>query len=226
MARLSRIAPLVLVGALLAATPGWTHNLPLMGVHGFLLGEPMVGAEPAPQPAYGLGALLVLATALLKRANGILGLLQRLRPATTTLLMALGMIWSVEVPWGSVLPLAHTNPAMTATRLPVTIVTGFLGAGKTTVLRHVLSQQNRRLAVLVNEFGDVGLDGAALADCGICDTESSDGERGSSAASPGPPVPHRGGVGQRLSLLHCAGGVFAGDAGIAGAAPESGRHRR
>ena len=60
---------------------------------------------------------------------------------------------------------------MTATKLPVTIVTGFLGAGKTTVLRHVLAQQNRRLAVLVNEFGDVGLDGAALTDCGICDAE-------------------------------------------------------
>ena len=56
-------------------------------------------------------------------------------------------------------------------KLPVTIVTGFLGAGKTTVLRHVLTQQKRRLAVLVNEFGDVGLDGAALADCGICDAK-------------------------------------------------------
>lgn len=61
---------------------------------------------------------------------------------------------------------------MTTTKLPVTIVTGFLGTGKTTVLRHVLSQQKRRLAVLVNEFGDVGLDGAALADCGVCGPES------------------------------------------------------
>ena len=57
---------------------------------------------------------------------------------------------------------------MTAAKLPVTIVTGFLGAGKTTLLRHVLTRQKRRLAVLVNEFGDVGLDGAALADCGVC----------------------------------------------------------
>ena len=67
-------------------------------------------------------------------------------------------------------------------KLPVTVVTGFLGAGKTTVLRHVLSRQGkRRLAVLVNEFGDVGLDGAALADCGVCDEESTgagpDGQR-------------------------------------------------
>jgi len=58
-------------------------------------------------------------------------------------------------------------------KLPVTIITGFLGAGKTTVLRHVLSQKTCRLGVLVNEFGDVGLDGAALANCGVCAAESS-----------------------------------------------------
>ncbi len=69
---------------------------------------------------------------------------------------------------------------MTATKLPVTIVTGFLGAGKTTVLRHVLTRQKRRLAVLVNEFGDVGLDGAALADCGVCGPEP--GDTGNSSA--------------------------------------------
>ena len=62
---------------------------------------------------------------------------------------------------------------MATTKLPVTIVTGFLGAGKTTVLRHVLTQQKRRLAVLVNEFGDVGLDGAALTDCAVCESASS-----------------------------------------------------
>ncbi|MXW40180.1 MAG: cobalamin biosynthesis protein CobW [Synechococcus sp. SB0668_bin_15] len=73
---------------------------------------------------------------------------------------------------------------MTGTKLPVTIVTGFLGAGKTTVLRHALTQQDRRLAVLVNEFGDVGLDGAALADCGICDAEPA-----STASRPGPQRP-------------------------------------
>lgn len=75
---------------------------------------------------------------------------------------------------------------MTTTKLPVTIVTGFLGAGKTTVLRHVLTQQKRRLAVLVNEFGDVGLDGAALADCGVCDVESGNV---SASSSPGPERP-------------------------------------
>ena len=71
---------------------------------------------------------------------------------------------------------------MTTSKLPVTIVTGFLGAGKTTVLRHVLTQQKRRLAVLVNEFGDVGLDGATLADCGVCGPESSTGTTSAPAA--------------------------------------------
>ena len=80
---------------------------------------------------------------------------------------------------------------MTATKLPVTIVTGFLGAGKTTVLRHILTQQKRRLAVLVNEFGDVGLDGAALADCGVCDAEPSDAEPTSTASNGSSPGPQR-----------------------------------
>jgi len=52
-------------------------------------------------------------------------------------------------------------------RIPCTIVTGFLGAGKTTLIRHVLSNaQGRRLAVIVNEFGDVGIDGEILKGCG------------------------------------------------------------
>jgi len=58
---------------------------------------------------------------------------------------------------------------MTATlaRIPCTIVTGFLGAGKTTLIRHVLQNVNgRRLAIIVNEFGDVGIDGEILKDCG------------------------------------------------------------
>jgi cobalamin biosynthesis protein CobW len=53
------------------------------------------------------------------------------------------------------------------TRVPCTIVTGFLGAGKTTLIRHVLANAGgRRLAVLVNEFGDVGIDGEILKGCG------------------------------------------------------------
>jgi cobalamin biosynthesis protein CobW len=53
------------------------------------------------------------------------------------------------------------------TRVPCTIITGFLGAGKTTLIRHVLGNaQGRRLAVIVNEFGDVGIDGEILKGCG------------------------------------------------------------
>jgi cobalamin biosynthesis protein CobW len=59
-------------------------------------------------------------------------------------------------------------------KLPTTIVTGFLGSGKTTLLRHMLTHADgRRLAVIVNEFGEVGVDGELLRQCGIgCDAES------------------------------------------------------
>ena len=53
-------------------------------------------------------------------------------------------------------------------KLPTTIVTGFLGSGKTTLLRHLLTHADgRRLAVIVNEFGEVGVDGELLRQCGI-----------------------------------------------------------
>ncbi|MFI5010985.1 MAG: cobalamin biosynthesis protein CobW [Hyphomicrobiales bacterium] len=53
-------------------------------------------------------------------------------------------------------------------KTPVTIVTGFLGAGKTTLIRHVLEHSDGRLlALIVNEFGDVGVDGEILRSCGI-----------------------------------------------------------
>lgn len=52
-------------------------------------------------------------------------------------------------------------------RIPATIVTGFLGAGKTTIIRHLLQNPGgRKIALIVNEFGDVGFDGQVLADCG------------------------------------------------------------
>ena len=55
----------------------------------------------------------------------------------------------------------------TLARVPCTIVTGFLGAGKTTLIRHVIANaQGRRLAVIVNEFGDIGIDGEILKGCG------------------------------------------------------------
>ena len=55
-------------------------------------------------------------------------------------------------------------------KLPVTVITGFLGAGKTTLIRHLMQNpQGKRLAVVVNEFGDVGVDGEILKSCAIPD---------------------------------------------------------
>jgi cobalamin biosynthesis protein CobW len=57
---------------------------------------------------------------------------------------------------------------MTSRKVPITIVTGFLGAGKTTLVRHTLENaEGRRLALIVNEFGDVGVDGTILRSCGV-----------------------------------------------------------
>jgi cobalamin biosynthesis protein CobW len=53
-------------------------------------------------------------------------------------------------------------------RTPCTVVTGFLGAGKTTMIRHILENAGgRRLALIVNEFGDIGIDGEILRGCGV-----------------------------------------------------------
>lgn len=53
-------------------------------------------------------------------------------------------------------------------RVPCTIITGFLGAGKTTLIRNLLEQTGgSRLAIVVNEFGDVGIDGEILRSCGV-----------------------------------------------------------
>jgi cobalamin biosynthesis protein CobW len=53
-----------------------------------------------------------------------------------------------------------------ATKIPVTIITGFLGSGKTTLIRHLIQNANgRRLAVIVNEFGEMGIDGELLKSC-------------------------------------------------------------
>ena len=57
--------------------------------------------------------------------------------------------------------------AQATPRIPCTIVTGFLGAGKTTLIRNILENPgNRRFAIVVNEFGDAGIDGDVLKSCG------------------------------------------------------------
>ncbi|WP_118137770.1 cobalamin biosynthesis protein CobW [Oceanicella sp. SM1341] len=52
-------------------------------------------------------------------------------------------------------------------KIPATVVTGFLGAGKTTLIRHMLTNANgKRIALIINEFGDLGVDGEILKGCG------------------------------------------------------------
>ena len=55
-----------------------------------------------------------------------------------------------------------------AQKIPATVITGFLGAGKTSIIRHLLENANgRRIALIINEFGDVGVDGEILKNCGV-----------------------------------------------------------
>ena len=59
-------------------------------------------------------------------------------------------------------------------KISATVITGFLGAGKTTLIRHLLAHANgRRIALIINEFGDVGVDGEIVKGCGetLCKEE-------------------------------------------------------
>ena len=56
---------------------------------------------------------------------------------------------------------------MRTERIPATVITGFLGSGKTTIIRHMLQNAGgRRIALIINEFGDLGVDGEVLRSCG------------------------------------------------------------
>jgi cobalamin biosynthesis protein CobW len=56
---------------------------------------------------------------------------------------------------------------MLSQKIPVTVITGFLGAGKTSLVRHLLENAGgRKLALVINEFGDIGVDAEILKGCG------------------------------------------------------------
>ncbi len=61
-----------------------------------------------------------------------------------------------------------------AQKIPATVITGFLGAGKTSMIRHLLAHSERRLALVINEFGDLGIDGEIIKGCGIEGCEDDD----------------------------------------------------
>ena len=56
-----------------------------------------------------------------------------------------------------------------ATQIPVTVLTGYLGSGKTTLLNRILTEMHgKRFAVIVNEFGEVGIDNDLIVDANGC----------------------------------------------------------
>ena len=60
-------------------------------------------------------------------------------------------------------------------KIPATVITGFLGAGKTSIIRHMIeNNNNKKLAFLINEFGDLGIDREVLLGCGMKDCQEED----------------------------------------------------
>lgn len=60
-------------------------------------------------------------------------------------------------------------------KIPATVITGFLGAGKTTLVRHILANANgKRIALIINEFGDMGVDREVINGCGFEDCDEDD----------------------------------------------------
>ena len=58
-----------------------------------------------------------------------------------------------------------SNPGKTEAQVPVTVLTGYLGAGKTTLLNRILTEQHgRKYAVIINEFGELGVDNDLVVD--------------------------------------------------------------
>lgn len=64
--------------------------------------------------------------------------------------------------------ISQTPKPLARAKIPATVITGFLGAGKTSLIRHAVSSTpGRRLALIINEFGDLGVDGGLLQGCNI-----------------------------------------------------------
>ena len=59
-------------------------------------------------------------------------------------------------------------------KIPVIVVSGFLGSGKTTFLRYLLKESNKKFGLIINEFGDVGIDGDLIKSCDKCDESEDD----------------------------------------------------
>ena len=59
-------------------------------------------------------------------------------------------------------------------KIPGIVVSGFLGSGKTTFLRYLLKESNKKFGLIINEFGDVGIDGDLIKSCEKCDESEDD----------------------------------------------------